>query len=138
MAVNNVNSAPRLYTFAEMGYTTQAPQNGAPVAPQAPANGDIADISGKKPKKKISKGVIAAVATVAVAALAAFGIAKSGKNTNEMFSGTPIKLFTRANFVQGFENLKGFVTRIPARISGLFHRGAEAGEELTGAFDDFE
>ncbi len=121
MAVTNVNSAQRLYTFAEMGYTTQAPQNTAPAAPQAPANGDVADISSKKPKKKVSKGIIAAVAAVAIAALAAFGIARSGKNYN----GSE-KLFTLDNFREGFNNLRWFVSQVPQRVSGFFgrfHRG---------------
>lgn len=120
MAVNNVNGAqPHLLTFAEMGYTTQAPQvqTGA-----APAASDTVEISGAKPKKKVSKGVIAAVASVAVAALAAVGLAAAGKKANGAE-----KLFTRANFAAGFDKLKA----LPGDIIAHFKKN-----DFEDNFDD--
>ncbi len=111
MSVNSVNGAqPKLYTFAEMEYAAQNPINSAPAAVPAAETADTVEIADKKPKKKISKGVIATVTAVAIAALAAFGLAKSGQKSNEA-----AKLFTKSNFAEGFANLKGFVTNIPAR-----------------------
>lgn len=118
MSLNNVNGVqPRLLTFAEMGYAPQAPQAQAPAAPEG---ADVADLS-NKPKKKVSKGVIAAVVTVAAAALATVGLAAAGKKA----SGAE-RLFTKANFTAGFEELKSFVTTIPSRVSSIFKKGTKA------------
>ncbi len=114
MSLNNVNGVqPRLLTFAEMGYAPQAPQAQAPAVPEGT---DVADLS-NKPKKKVSKGVIAAVVTVAAAALAAIGLAAAGKKA----SGAE-RLFTKANFTAGFEELKA----LPGKLIAMFKNKGEA------------
>ena len=119
MSVNNVNGAqPKLYTFAEMGYTAPG---GSQQVPTAPQSADTVEIAGQKPKKKLAKGVVAAIGAVAITALAAFGLAKAGKTAN----GTE-KLFTAANFKAGFDKVAGEIMAVPGKILAHFKRGADA------------
>lgn len=138
MSTNMNAGQPRLYTFAEMGYATQAPQGAAPNAAQAPAapeaqepqkapKGDTVTIFGKEVSKK-KVGIGAAITAAVVIALATFGLARSGKSTN----GADAKFLE--NVRTGLGNVWHKVTSFPGKIVDFFRRGSE---ELDDVVDDF-
>ena len=135
MSTNMNAGQQRLYTFAEMSYTTQAPQGGTPGAAQTPVapesqepqkapKGDTVTIFGKEVSKK-KAGIGAAITAAAVLVLATLGLAHSGKKIN----GADAKFLQ--NVTTGLGNVWHKITSFPGKVADFFRK-----EEVLDDFED--